>query len=241
LTAFKSIVRPLAYDVGANNGDDTAYYLRKGYKVVAIEPNPKLIGDMDVRFQTEIKAGHLILENCAVSNRSGEIDFYTNIGNDVLSTLTAPTKDVKPKWATSKVHCEKLSKIVSRYGYPHLVKIDVEGEDALVVEDLREQKIIPNYISVECHDAYPLLFLGLMGYTKFALVNCAKVGHPVVETRIHTVNKQIRKHKFLPHSSGPIGNDLGTDWCDLDDILMRFSLRHKLQPGGWFDVHAVKD
>jgi hypothetical protein len=30
----------LIYDVGMNNGDDTAYYLRRGFRVVAIEPNP---------------------------------------------------------------------------------------------------------------------------------------------------------------------------------------------------------
>ena len=33
----------LIYDVGMHNGDDTAYYLRRGFRVVAIEPNPALV------------------------------------------------------------------------------------------------------------------------------------------------------------------------------------------------------
>jgi putative ABC transport system substrate-binding protein len=32
----------LIYDVGMNNGDDTAYYLRRGFRVLAIEANPDL-------------------------------------------------------------------------------------------------------------------------------------------------------------------------------------------------------
>lgn len=30
----------LVIDVGMHNGDDTAYYLHRGYRVVAIEANP---------------------------------------------------------------------------------------------------------------------------------------------------------------------------------------------------------
>ena len=34
------MIPKLVYDVGMNNGDDTAYYLRMGYRVVAFEANP---------------------------------------------------------------------------------------------------------------------------------------------------------------------------------------------------------
>jgi len=33
----------LVYDVGMNNGDDTAYYLSLGFRVIAIEANPELV------------------------------------------------------------------------------------------------------------------------------------------------------------------------------------------------------
>jgi hypothetical protein len=39
----------LIYDVGMNNGDDIAYYLRRGFRVLAIEANPDLVANADLR------------------------------------------------------------------------------------------------------------------------------------------------------------------------------------------------
>jgi hypothetical protein len=33
----------LIYDVGANNGNDTDHYLRRGFRVLAIEANPQVL------------------------------------------------------------------------------------------------------------------------------------------------------------------------------------------------------
>jgi len=44
----------LIYDVGMNNGDDTAYYLRRGFRVVAIEANTCLAKCAAERFRTQI-------------------------------------------------------------------------------------------------------------------------------------------------------------------------------------------
>jgi FkbM family methyltransferase len=43
----------LIYDVGMHNGDDTAYYLRRGFRVIAIEPNPALVATAAERFRRE--------------------------------------------------------------------------------------------------------------------------------------------------------------------------------------------
>jgi hypothetical protein len=40
----------LLYDVGMNNGDDTAYYLYKGFRVVAVEADPVLVEAARERF-----------------------------------------------------------------------------------------------------------------------------------------------------------------------------------------------
>jgi hypothetical protein len=45
----------LIYDVGMNNGDDTAYYLWCGFRVIAIEVNPELAADVAQRFAHQIK------------------------------------------------------------------------------------------------------------------------------------------------------------------------------------------
>jgi hypothetical protein len=38
-----AVLKNLIYDVGMNDGNDTAYYLSRGFRVVAIEANPVLV------------------------------------------------------------------------------------------------------------------------------------------------------------------------------------------------------
>jgi len=45
----------LIYDVGMHNGDDTAYYLWRGFRVVAIEPNPELVATAANRRSGSVK------------------------------------------------------------------------------------------------------------------------------------------------------------------------------------------
>ncbi len=52
----------LIYDVGVCNGDDSAYYLHKGYRVVGIEANPLLLASIRRRFRSEIADGRYELE-----------------------------------------------------------------------------------------------------------------------------------------------------------------------------------
>jgi hypothetical protein len=46
-----------------NNGDDTAYYLSRGFRTVAIEANPELVKYAKARFAREIASGRLIILN----------------------------------------------------------------------------------------------------------------------------------------------------------------------------------
>ncbi len=35
--------RDLVFDIGVNNGEDTAYYLRRGFRVVGVDANPDMV------------------------------------------------------------------------------------------------------------------------------------------------------------------------------------------------------
>ena len=61
----------LIYDVGLFNGDDTAYYLFRGYKVVALDANPITIERARSRFSEEIATGRLTLLNIGISEKEG--------------------------------------------------------------------------------------------------------------------------------------------------------------------------
>jgi FkbM family methyltransferase len=60
----------LVYDVGMFNGDDTDYYLKKGFRVVGIEANPHLIPQLTERFSADIEQKCLVIENVAVAESS---------------------------------------------------------------------------------------------------------------------------------------------------------------------------
>jgi hypothetical protein len=73
----------LIYDVGMHKGQDTDFYLKKGFKVVAFEANPENINFCKRRFAEAIKDKRLtIVEGAIVENaaRTGQetVRFYLN-------------------------------------------------------------------------------------------------------------------------------------------------------------------
>jgi FkbM family methyltransferase len=50
-------------DIGANNGDDTAYYLHCGCKVIAVDANPILCRELEDRFTAERANGRAVILN----------------------------------------------------------------------------------------------------------------------------------------------------------------------------------
>src|SRR4051812_29464982 len=76
-TTRTSTVEPdLVYDVGMHNGDDSAYYLRNGYRVVAVEANPLFAGRARERFAAEIADGRLTVLEVGIADGEGEASFW---------------------------------------------------------------------------------------------------------------------------------------------------------------------
>ena len=72
----------LIYDVGAHKGEDTEFYLKMGFDVVAIEPMAELFESLSTRFVKEVADGRLTLLNVAVSDRSGAQQFFASEKSD---------------------------------------------------------------------------------------------------------------------------------------------------------------
>src|SRR6266542_3146165 len=66
----------LIFDLGFFNGDDTDFYLRKGYNVVAIEGDPGSVKKGMERFKNQIADGKLTLINKAISDKKGMVEFF---------------------------------------------------------------------------------------------------------------------------------------------------------------------
>src|SRR5258705_8559783 len=77
----------LIMDLGAHNGDDTAYYLQKGFRVVAVEANPLLAEQVENRFQKEGRRGRLTVLNIGVAGQAGSMSFWVNADNSAWSSF----------------------------------------------------------------------------------------------------------------------------------------------------------
>lgn len=225
--------RDLAYDVGMNNGDDTAYYLAKGFRVVAVEADPALVATARTRFAHEIAEGRLTLLDVAVARAAGRLTFHVNNRQPVLNTLYPPAVSAD-SWTQVEVEARTLSSIVAEAGLPAFMKVDVEGADGEVLEDLLYAQIRPPMISVEVHGFRPAAILAAMGYDEFRMVNGAQIGGGVARRNIHRLDGTRMDFDFRHHSSGPFGDDLEAAWCNLDELPALYSDRlARLGPGSY--------
>jgi FkbM family methyltransferase len=171
----------LIYDVGLFDGVDTAYYLFRGYNVVAIDANPLMIEKAKSRFPEEIRTKRLTLLNVGISNTPGTETFWISDHPDWSSFDRTMASRTGVATKSAVVQTMPFSEILSEYGVPHYLKIDIEGHDRLCVEGLSAD-MLPTYISVESECAidsrtltdddalYMLNLLRHVGYRRFKLV-----------------------------------------------------------------------
>ena len=143
----------LVFDIGCNVGDKTDVLLDLGAAVVAVDPSAVCVERVKHRFKNAVAMGRLHTECVAVGSKPGEIN-VTMI--DPVSGMYSGSADFLKYVSeigyagtgTRTVACLTLDQLVARYGKPALIKIDVEGMDAEVLEGLRER---PRYLSFEYH------------------------------------------------------------------------------------------
>jgi FkbM family methyltransferase len=146
---MKNVKTDLIYDIGMNNGDDTAYYLYRGFRVVAVEADPKLVLIAKQRFANEISAKRLIILNIGITEQPGNLPFWVCETHSQWSSFdrSIASRNGSPHRSIS-VECHRFRTIIEEYGIPFYIKIDIEGNDYLCIEDLYGIEL-PTYISIE--------------------------------------------------------------------------------------------
>jgi FkbM family methyltransferase len=226
----------IVYDFGMNNGDDVAYYLRKGLRVVGVEANPVLCDLCAARFSDAIASAKLTILNVALVRETSEeqIEFFVHKFNHVLSQVGAPPDKIKGDFDAIRVPNRRASDVIKQFGIPHYVKIDIEHFDHIVLEDIFENGVRPPYISVESHSIQVFALLVAAGYRKFNLVDGITVSMSYGDAKINTP-QGIESYSFKYHSAGPFGEDIVSPWLDQDSFFY-FLASVGL---GWKDIHAT--
>ncbi|MBI1343043.1 MAG: FkbM family methyltransferase [Terrimonas sp.] len=167
----------LIYDVGMHNGDDTAYYLSKGYNVISVEADPVQAANGAVRFKQFIDKGTLKILNIGIADKDGDFDFYINEEKPEWNSfdLSITSRDGLP-WHAIKIRASKFSSVIQEQGVPYYLKVDIEGHDYLCIDGL-DKANLPKYISVEANDITLFEHLAGKGFTKFKLIFQYNLAH----------------------------------------------------------------
>lgn len=163
----------LLFDIGANRGDATLAGLQKGYKVIALEPAPRVYAELVKNF---IYQSQVIPLRLAAVRNVDHITFY-EAEEDGLSTVNKSwlTDMSMPyfgkKYREIKVNTCSIDWLVREYGNPDLIKIDVEGGEWDVFRGMTQpySKLTFEwtYALIEEH-IMQLKFLKELGYKEFA-------------------------------------------------------------------------
>lgn len=235
----------LIFDIGMHKGHDTYFYLGKGFRVVGVEAVPALCEIASLACAQYLKDGRLHIVQKALARQSNEmIPFYVTAEKDDWGSADRLNAE-KGLYTASEITVPTitLNEILADFGSPYYVKCDIEGGDAIFVEQLAATDVRPSFVSIELTSTLDLSRLASLGYRQFQLVNQWINPHrqppiPAREGRYVHVN-------FFGEMSGLFGRELPEDkWSDLDTVMKLYldwrSLRER-DPDlgvGWLDVHA---
>lgn len=213
----------LIFDIGMNNGDDTAYYLHRGFNVVAVEADPDLTADCQERFSEAIAAGRLTIINAAIAEHMGEADFWiseqyrylNSFDKSVASRFNLPCHSIKVKTIP-------LRALLAEHGVPFYMKVDIEGHDHIAVADISLQDA-PEFISMELNSVDDFWLLRSKGYRRFKCIQQGvfrPVLSPILSIRslldvamirfkttalVNRLRARYRSLRPLPHSVPGLG------------------------------------
>ena len=222
----------LIFDVGMNDGEDTEFYLKKGFDVVAFEANPELIEGAKKTFAKEIRAGRLhIVEGAIVPDpKVKHITFYRYDDRTKWGTIEADVVQSSEKRSTGateiRVPTVDFAAIIRETGVPYYMKIDIEGADNHCLEMLAGFKAKPAYVSVEAieqdigRQETQIELLTSLGYDAFKPVQQARMHRRKLPSPSHE-GRDV-PHSFKKGSSGPFGSDLEGEWRNADEIRAEY-------------------
>ena len=235
--------RNLIYDLGMSEGNDTEFYLAKGFSVVGVEADPLMFPKLQQRFATALASGTLQLEHKAAAEVSGQtVTFHSDISSQGHSS----NRNVHGKSAgdlqPSQVTTTSWPELKQRFGVPYYLKMDIEGSEPEFIRGMLNSEEYPTFISTELMNFDPIELFNRLGYTHFRIIN--QIAHPSFPIPNPPLEGNLVQTPPHDHWSGLFGLELpGTRWFSFDEIRRVFELLHELSGYqtvtiGWLDCHA---
>jgi FkbM family methyltransferase len=245
------------FDIGMYDGADTAYYLQSGYRVIAVEANPELVQHAAEKFAAEMASGQMICVNAAISTSSAPVELVLSGADPGSSSVFSDRVAHRLPIGSITVPGMTMQDLLSRYGVPFYVKVDIEGADRLCVLSLTSENR-PQYLSFEAGDDVEELVehARKIGFGKFKIVNQTSFRELANQERLYDriIQRVVRELGYADcrqirragrffvsgHSSGPGPWESDGNWYSADKTLARWRLAKAAGTlSGWYDIHAV--
>jgi FkbM family methyltransferase len=141
---YRQFIRPgdLCFDIGAHVGDRLGHFLSLGARVVAVEPQPRLMAGLRRRFGDN---AHVTLVGAAIGAAPGRARLSIDPAHPTVATLSpdyiAQAGESRGyrhvRWREEvEVEVTTLDALIAAHGVPTFCKIDVEGYEHAVLEGL---------------------------------------------------------------------------------------------------------
>lgn len=231
----------LIYDIGLHKGEDTDFYLKKGFRVVAIEANPKLADEARRRFSKYITNGRLTLVvGAVIETGQGEaisefVSFYENEDMPIWGTVNKTWADRNARLGHEsrviQVPAINLKTVIAKHGMPYYMKIDIEGCDVICLRALENFSAKPIYLSFESDKVSmngiraELELLLRLGYRDFMAVEQSSISERAVSSQ-PPLEGNYAEHAFVHGCSGPFGKELPGLWLTANQLARNYRAIH---------------
>jgi FkbM family methyltransferase len=222
----------LIYDVGMHRGQDTDYYLKRGFKVVGFEANPDNAAACRRRFADAINSGRLTIVEGAISEKvstngnGAKIKFFRNKDHSFWGSSAEDWAYRNEVMGTTseiiEVSAVDLRKSFAEYGIPFYLKADIVGSEIICLRALLEFENKPDYLSIRSEKVIfkkleeEFKLFGQLGYNRFQAVQQDLTDF---EFEFESAANEKIKHIFEEGASGIFGEDLPQKWKTREEIL----------------------
>jgi len=227
--------KSVIFDLGAHKGEDSDFYIKKGFRVVAIDANTKMCTINSQRFKTAVDNNKFKILNYAITEKDNEvITFYENTDNSVWGTIFNSWNNRNKKFNTSSIETTvntiRLDTLLERelqtYEIVTYIKIDIEGADTMALRSLSNAKQKPKFISIESEKVAwnklleEFAIFKQLGYTKFKLIDQSKI----TQQQCPDPAKEgiYINYKFEEGSSGLFGDELPGQWLTESEAIKAY-------------------
>jgi FkbM family methyltransferase len=255
----------LVFDIGMNDGTDSAYYLSRGFRVVAVEANPILSLEAEKRFAKEKDEGRFAVANVGIAEEEGEAEFWVCDDWSPWSSFDLEIASRNgSKHHAEQVQLKKMSWLLGEYGMPYYCKVDIEGNDQFCFESMTTASH-PTFMSVELSEFPFVEEMHSLGYDRFKMIH--QLSFSPVSGRWFTTRAKVPNEKaraglerlrgvarrslvdgtwyFKIGSSGPMPTVTPGSWLDFDQMVkIRAWVDDRYKDGSFglldcFDLHAT--